>query len=182
SPLKICRVCCFLCFLFIFPFYQYIDENTILGVGFADEETENGEWIDGIKIVLFDISDSSNPKVLDSVVFKNTHSQAQYDPKAFMVNNDKGYYAVPYSEYINWSEIDYEEDYHEDFDENYQTVSGAKTFNIENNKISVTNDFLMNEGNAEANRCTYIGDYIYLIGTDYDENYEDIIKVKGYKY
>lgn len=161
-----------------------IDENTILGVGFANEETEYGEWIEGIKLVLFDISDSSNPKVLDSVVFKNTYSQAQYDPKAFMVNNDKGYYAVPYSEYINWSEIEDYDKYNDDEDYyvNYETVSGAKTFIIQNNKINVTNDFLMNEEYAETDRCTYIGDYIYLIGTDYSESYENMSKIKGYKY
>lgn len=122
--------------------------------------------------------------MLDSVVFKNTYSQAQYDPKAFMVNNDKGYYAVPYSEYINWSEIEDYDKYNDDEDYyvNYETVSGAKTFIIQNNKINVTNDFLMNEEYAETDRCTYIGDYIYLIGTDYSESYENMSKIKGYKY
>lgn len=162
-----------------------VDENTIIGVGYADEETEYGEWIDGIKLALFDVSDSSNPKVLDSVIFKDTHSDSQSDPKAFMVNNDEGYYAIPYAHYFNYlpeDYDDYDEDYYEDdddyYEENHTLQSGAKTFKIENNKINITNDFKLDIENFETYRCTYIGDYIYLIADDYNGN----IEIKSFKY
>lgn len=162
-----------------------VDENTIIGVGYADEETEYGEWIDGIKLALFDVSDSLNPKVLDSVIFKDTHSNSQSDPKAFMVNNDEGYYAIPYAHYFNYlpeDYDDYDEDYYEDdddyYEENHTLQSGAKTFKIENNKINITNDFKLDIENFETYRCTYIGDYIYLIADDYNGN----IEIKSFKY
>lgn len=162
-----------------------VDENTIIGVGYADEETEYGEWIDGIKLALFDVSDSSNPKVLDSVIFKDTHSDSQSDPKAFMVNNDEGYYAIPYAHYFSYlpeDYDDYDEDYYEDdddyYEENHTLQSGAKTFKIENNKINITNDFKLDIENFETYRCTYIGDYIYLIADDYNGN----IEIKSFKY
>lgn len=134
-----------------------IDENTLIGVGYADEETKYGEWIDGIKLVLFDVSDKTNPKVLDSVIFKYTYSEAQDNPKAFVVNNNKGYYAIPYSDSL---------------------TSGAKTFEIENNKIKITNNFLLEKEEFDTTRCTYIGDYVYLIATDYEGNFE----IQGFKY
>ena len=162
-----------------------VDENTIIGIGYAYEETEYGEWIDGIKLALFDVSDSSNPKVLDSVVFKNMHSNSQNDPKAFMVNNDAGYYAIPYAHYFDCllnDDDDYDENYYEDnddyYEENRTSESGAKTFKVENNKINITNDFKLDIENFEAYRCTYIGDYIYLIADDYNGN----IEIKSFKY
>lgn len=151
-----------------------VDENTLIGIGYADEETAEGEWIDGVKIVLFDISDSSNPKVLDSKIFKDTYSEAQYNPKAFMVNDDQGYYAIP----INYDfYIDYDDD------ENYETgnhlydKSETKTFKIENNKINITNDFVTSK-DYSSERCTYIGDYVYVIAF----NYEDGYKLESFKY
>lgn len=136
-----------------------VDENTLIGIGYADEELANGQWIDGVKIVLFDISDSSNPKVLDSLTLKGTYSEAQYNPKAFMVNDDEGYYAIPISYELSDSN------------------SATKTFKIENNQINITNNFEANN-NFSAERCTYIGDYVYIIEFNYNQGY----KLSGFKY
>ena len=127
-----------------------IDENTLLGIGYSTESTEWGESENGIKIALFDISDSTKPKVLDSKVIKNYSSEAQENPKALVVNNDKGYFAMPVS-YLS---------------------SGAQVFKVENGKINLTQFIKINDPDIfTAERCTYIDDYLYIIRTNDSLNY-----------
>ncbi len=124
------------------------DDDILLGIG---SSTDHDSSVDGIKLALFDISDSSSPKVLDSRVIKNGFSDAQYNHKALIENPDKGYYAIPYYKYNDeWSGFE----------------TGAVVFEIKNNKIEVTDKFKINEKEMYAQRCTYIGDYIYIL----DEN------------
>lgn len=125
-----------------------VDEKTLLGIGSSTEVNGDSQMIDGIKIVLFDISNKNRPKILDSKVMKNCSSEAMYNHKALVFNNDKGYYAIPFD--------DYSKDY----------SSGAVTFEIKNNKIVIGNTFMTK--NAQIKRCTYIGDYLYTI--DMDDN------------
>lgn len=129
-----------------------VDENTLLGIGYNTEETELGEALDGIKFALFDISDSNNPKVLDSKVMENSDSEAQYDHKALIVNPKQDYYAIPYTEYA------YEYD---------ESTQGVVTLKVVNNKIQITNKFESKNAN-DIYRCTYIDNYIYAI--DYQGN------------
>lgn len=130
-----------------------IDENTLLGVGYSTESTDWGESENGIKIALFDISDSTNPKVLDSKVIKNYSSEAQENPKALVVNNDKGYFAMPISE-------------------DSSIGSGAQIFTVENGKINLTQYIKINDPDLfTAERCTYIDDYLYIIRTNDSLNY-----------
>ena len=130
-----------------------VDENTLLGIGYSTESMEWGESEDGIKIALFDISDSTKPKVLDSKVMKDCYSQAQENPKALVVNNDMGYFALPIYEDGSGS-------------------SGAKIFKIENNKIKFTQSIKISDQYLfTAERCTYIDDYLYLIRSNGNMNY-----------
>ncbi|MGN1134386.1 MAG: beta-propeller domain-containing protein [Oscillospiraceae bacterium] len=127
-----------------------VDENTLLGIGYATDNIFGGEVMDGLKLALFDISDSNNPKVLDSRTYRSTYSEAQDNPKALLVNNDKNYYAIPFVTYYN------------------QDVTGVKVFEIKNNKIIETNSFDSGLETYCAERCTYIGNYIYVVLSDGD--------------
>ena len=89
-----------------------IGSDKLLGLGYRTSTTEWGEATDGLKIALFDISDPSNPKVVDSKEFERMDSEVQYDHRALLVNDKKGYYAIPYRYYEEVVEepIDYLED------------------------------------------------------------------------
>lgn len=75
-------------------------EGRLLGIGHATGDNGyGGEYDSGLKLALFDISDPSEPKVLDSKEFENMSSFAQSDHKALTVNAEKGWYAIPYDIY-----------------------------------------------------------------------------------
>ena len=128
-----------------------VDENTLLGVGYSTQVIEESyveaERTDGVKLVLFDISDKNNPKILDQKLFEDTYSAAQEEHKALMINKEKGYFAIP---------LEYNSS-----DEGEVLLFGEK-----NGKIGVINEF---STPTSIERCTYIGDYIYGIDT-YTEN------------
>jgi uncharacterized secreted protein with C-terminal beta-propeller domain len=135
-----------------------VDENTLLGIGYSTEETELGEATNGIKFALFDISDSSAPKILDSEVMEQSYSYAQWTHKALVVNQKEGYYAIPYDTY----------DYNND-----EESHGVVTLKVVNNDIVITNTF-KSEKLTDMSRCTYIDDYLY--GIDYTGT------IVGFKY
>ena len=58
-----------------------VGENLLLGVG--QEATDRGETT-GTKFSLFDVSDPADPKVLDSLVFDDGYSGAEWDHRAFL--------------------------------------------------------------------------------------------------
>lgn len=123
-----------------------VDENTLLGIGYSTYQGEYGEATDGLKLALFDISDHENPTVLDSFVLNDAYSEAQQNHHALVVNYDKGYYAIPY----------------EIFNQNtYENTNGALTFEVNDGKIDVTNQFVIEE-NETAIRCTYADDNLYV--------------------
>lgn len=114
-----------------------VDENTLLGIGYDDQS--------GIKLVLFDISNPLSPAVLDSYIIFNAYSNAQYNHKAIVVNKEKNYFAIDYSQYTSESE------------------SGGIVFEIKNNKIHILNKHIIHPTNYdEAERVTYINDTIYI--------------------
>ena len=127
-----------------------IDENTMLGIGYATDETEFGEATSGLKLVLFDISNPSEPKIKDAKEFENYDSRALSTHKALVVNNEENYFAIPvwFDDYLN---------------------AGAMVFNAENGKINVQKEFVSDKV-VDPERCVYIGKYIYVIDT-----YEQII-------
>lgn len=128
-----------------------VDENTLLGVGYSTEQIEESyveaERTDGVKLVLFDISDKNNPKILDQKVFEDTYSAAQEEHKALMINKEKGNFAIP---------LEY----------NSSDKGEVLVFGEKNGKIDVINEF---STPTSIERCTYIGDYIYGVDT-YTEN------------
>lgn len=119
-----------------------VDEDTILGIG--EEHIENSN---ALKLALFDVSDPEKPEVLDSELITSSWSEAQHNHKALIFNQNKSYYAIPYSRYS--SDYTYSENY-------------ALTFEIQNNDIVITNNFKCNTIESfENNRCVYVDNYIY---------------------
>lgn len=132
-----------------------IDDNTLLGIGYGTSTTEWGEVTDGLKLVTFDVTDMANPQVLDVREYKNYTSDVQYNPKALLVNFERSDYTVPYNAYIG--------DGH---------MAGTLNFRIDNGKIDVVDDYVSEKfgrDNMWLERCVYVGDTIYLIGTETDE-------------
>ena len=140
-----------------------VDDNTLLGIGYhtQDEDYTDMEVQEGIKLALFDVSNKAEPKVLDEKIFKNYESQVQFNPKALLVNFERNDYTIPY---IHW-------DYYDD-DDIRDTQYGVINFKIENSKLKIVDEYKSNrfnlsnrDDNADLERCVYVGDYIYMLGT-----------------
>ena len=130
-----------------------VDENTILGIGYSDEEREDGIVTNGLKLALFDISDSTNPRVLDSKEFIGYESEVQYNHKALVINKEQGYYAIPYAEYNSEA----------------SAKAGILTFEITDREINMTENFKTLNSGYTCPRCTYVSDTLYLFN-----GYEDV--------
>lgn len=128
--------------------------DQLLGVGYNTYfDDDNTERTDGLKLVLFDVSDPLEPKVLDERVYRTVSSEAQYNPKALVENKEKGYYAVPV---VN--------------DEN--TQKGAIIVSVKDGKIvekeNYTSKLKKSSYGGMNTRVTYVGDYYYLLDNELD--------------
>lgn len=128
--------------------------DQLLGVGYNTYfDDDNTERTDGLKFVLFDVSDPLEPKVLDERVYRTVSSEAQYNPKALVENKEKGYYAVPV---VN--------------DKN--TQKGAIVVSVKDGKIvekeNYTSKLKKNSYGGMNTRVTYVGDYYYLLDNELD--------------
>ena len=152
-----------------------VGSGRLLGIGHATGDNGyGGEYDSGLKLALFDISDPSEPKVLDSKEFENMSSPAQYDHHALMINSDAGYFAIPY-EIWNYSAEDGDEpsgtissdEIAEDtlaFSEpesSYET--GVLLFRADD-KIGASDRHPL--GQNAISRSVYIGDWIYALDSD----------------
>lgn len=143
-----------------------ISNGRLLGIGHATGDNGyGGEYDSGLKLALFDISDPSEPKVLDSREFENMSSMAQYDHHALMVNSDAGYFAVPYE---IWNDQIIEDEFFEDEavtesepEDTYET--GVLLFKA-GDKIS-SGDRHRLEGQP-IYRSVFIGDWIYALDSE----------------
>ena len=150
-----------------------VDENTLLGIGYHTEDHEDDdidmEIQEGVKLVVFDVTDKANPKVLDTKVFENYSSPVQYDPKSLLVNFERGDYTIP-MDYYHWEErIDGDVGYRDYVD--YK--AGVLNFRVENGKIVIIDDYTSKVFDTEdktLDRCVYVGNNIYLLGTSWDWN------------
>lgn len=122
-----------------------VDENTLLGVGYAD----NSEYI---KLALFDISNKNEPKVLDSKIYDYT-SDAQRNIKALLINKESGYFAFAYDTPVYYDVTEKRK---------YDYISGIVTFEVQKNKLIETNNF-KSDSAIFLGRCVYIGDEIYAL-------------------
>jgi len=152
-----------------------VSDSRLLGIGHATGDNGyGGEYDSGLKLALFDISDPSEPKVLDSKEFKNMSSIAQYDHHALMVNSDAGYFAIPYEV---WNDEAEEEDI-EIEDEHEEEVIVIQDDSGELMDIYETGVLLFKTGDKIGSadrhkldgsaiyRSVYIGDWVYAIDAD----------------
>jgi uncharacterized secreted protein with C-terminal beta-propeller domain len=111
------------------------------------------EVTDGLKLVVFDISDKTNPKVIDETVFKEVCSDVQTNPRALMYNAERGDYCLP----VNRSSGEYYSD----------TDSGVILFKVTSKgKIEVEKEYISDVENYSAERCTWVEDNIYILFDD----------------
>jgi len=77
------------------------DETHVIGFGYETKETRTGVTTDGLKMVMFDISDFTNPQVLFKVNIGNkyTSSEFLYNHKALLYSKEKNIIAFPINSY-----------------------------------------------------------------------------------
>ena len=143
-----------------------VGEGRLLGIGHATGDNGyGGEFDSGLKLALFDISDPSEPKVIDSKEFKDMSSLAQDDHHALMVNSEAGYFAIPYDiwdySYTDPDETVVEDNVDEEPEWYYE--SGLLIFKAKD-KISKTDQHKL--GSEQIFRSVYIGDWIYALDGD----------------
>ncbi|KON88414.1 hypothetical protein AF332_17430 [Sporosarcina globispora] len=148
-----------------------LDENHLIGFGHDTKITGGKEpgsqpviTTDGVKISLFDVSDTSKPVEKDTEIIggRGTYSPLNYDHKALLVHNEKNLYAFPISVYQNKEGSQ--------FDSNFD-YQGALVYKIDAEKgIEFQRKITHHEENAiyeewedTIERLIYIGDHIYSI-------------------
>lgn len=76
-----------------------LDENHIIGLGKNAVESTSGDfsWYQGVKLAIFDVTDFSSPKELDTIEIgdRGTDSYALYDHKAFLFDKEKQLLVIP---------------------------------------------------------------------------------------
>lgn len=124
-----------------------IDETHILGLG--QDATDTGR-VTGMKIALYDVSDTSNPKEVALYVGdeKYESSAAMWEHKAFLYDARKNLLVIPIQNY------DYEEK------KNY---AGAYVFKVEDDSITKTGfiDHTTSRYSGGVERSLYIGENLY---------------------
>ena len=123
-----------------------ISSNQLLGIGYADDNTN--PYTDGIKFVLFDVSNPQKPTVLDSKVIHNATSEAQDNHKAILVNG-KSSFVIPYED-VNF--------------ENGYTVNlkaGVIAFEVKDNKINISKKYATKVLSGDIVRSTIFDNAVY---------------------
>lgn len=148
-----------------------LDENHLIGFGHDTKITGGKEAgsqpviaTDGVKISLFDVSDTSNPVEKDTEIIggRGTYSPLNYDHKALLVDKKKNLYGFPISIYQNKEGSQFESTF--DF-------QGALVYKITvQNGIELqseithqTEEAIYEEWEDAIERLIYIGEYIYSI-------------------
>ena len=123
-----------------------ISSNQLLGIGYADDNAN--PYTDGIKFVLFDVSNPQKPTVLDSKVINNCASEAQDNHKAILVNG-KSSFVIPYEDVKS---------------ENEYTVNlkaGAIAFEVKDNKINISKKYATKILSSDIVRSTIFDNAVY---------------------
>ena len=77
------------------------DETHIIGFGYDTKDDGTRITINGLKMVMFDISDFNNPKVLFKIKIgdEHTYSNLEYDHKALLYSKERNIIAFPLTNY-----------------------------------------------------------------------------------
>lgn len=160
-----------------------INETTLLGIGkeaVESEENKDFAWYQGMKIGLFDVSDMSNPKEIDSMEIgdRGTDSEALWDHKAFLWDSRNSLLALPIElriipedqkvldgeeKYWTYGEFEYQGTYL--FDINNSIVLRGRVTHIDDYE-KVDPDYYYQEYNKHIRRQMYVGDWLITISNE----------------
>ena len=154
-----------------------VDDHTLLGLGYeslgvGDLMSEDAVK-DGFKLVLFDVTDPSNPMIIDAMVYENCSSAVQTNPKALVYNPDRGDFVIPLNEEY-WGEIDTEKG---EYVESEDNRGGMLDFKVEKGRLKEVDHHETEHTLIE--RCAYVGDTVYMTYRDKDDAIQ--IETAAYK-
>ena len=154
-----------------------VDDHTLLGLGYeslgvGDLMSEDAVK-DGFKLVLFDVTDPSNPMIIDAMVYENCSSAVQTNPKALVYNPDRGDFVIPLNEKY-WGEIDTEKG---EYVESEDNRGGMLDFKVEKGRLKEVDHHETEHSSIE--RCAYVGDTVYMTYRDKDDAIQ--IETAAYK-
>ena len=149
--------------------------DKMLGIGYhtENESYTTMEVQEGLKLALFDVSDKTNPRVLDSISYVNCNSEVQYNPKALVYNPERDDYIIPLN-YADWGHYDAETGEYVYTDEYY---GGVLNFKVDGDHLTEIDRVKTDYDSVE--RCVYVGDYIYM--TYYDDYTELLLDCAPYQ-
>lgn len=130
------------------------DENHIIGIGYDTKEDGTRIINNGMKMVMFDISDFSNPQVLFKINIgeKNTTSEITYNHKSILYSKEKNIIAFPILDYgmkqNNSSAVIYE-------------INLEKGFILKGKITNLTNNYLEN-----VERIVFVNDTYYTLSKE----------------
>lgn len=134
-------------------YLHVVGDGLLLGIGYdGDEENEN---FNNVKISLFDVSDPTVPKEIDSHTIKNASTEVNNDPKAFLYYEEENIIGIP----LQYDVTDSEGNVH---GVSYQ----YKLMSIENGKFSEKKNFVHpsdESGWYSYLRGAYIGSTLYTV-------------------
>jgi uncharacterized secreted protein with C-terminal beta-propeller domain len=146
------------------------DERHIIGIGKeAKENGFGGVQATGVKLALFDVSDVSQPRLVDDHIIEGqgTDSEALYDHKAFFFDKSRGLLSIPVTSYD--AEPKYEPDgrYIQP-----KTWKGFYVFNLGAGE-GISLKGTIEHGNtadyyyySQGSRSFYIGDVLYTVSAN----------------
>lgn len=155
-----------------------IDETHLLGIGYETEmvtfpgSKEPSLVTGAMKMSLFDVSDFSNPKEQDVEIIGGygSYSPAQYDHKALMIHQEKGYYGFPVTLYSGkpGSEVKFEGDganvYRVTPEEGITQVASLMNDTVEGQQYE--------EWNHTIQRLVYVDDTLFTLANRRISSYD----------
>ncbi len=158
-----------------------LSEDRLLGIGYGTRQVESWQETSGIKFVLFDISDPSDPKVVASKEKDRVFSSVQDDHRALVMigegedarfilpcRNEPDDFTVEFGQDTDVIEDAEESDVYvepEEEQEDRGLWGGVLTISAADDRID---EISYDKTRDSVERCPVIGDYIYAI-TDTDE-------------
>lgn len=135
-----------------------VGKNLLLGVGVGGTE----EGTDGsAKLSLFDVSDPSAPKEVDSFVMKNADFNTEY--KAFIEDSDPNTYLIPFNCW-RYSQNEYEDNI---LSTDAKRSTGVVRIAVENGKLVQKNIYevtsIDDNGAAQFTRAAFVNNTLYGI-------------------
>lgn len=135
-----------------------VGKNLLLGVGVGGTE----EGTDGsAKLSLFDVSDPSAPKEVDSFVMENADFNTEY--KAFIEDSDPNTYLIPFNCW-RYSQNEYEDNI---LSTEAKRSTGVVRISVENGKLVQKNIYevtsIDDNGAAQFTRAAFVNNTLYGI-------------------